>query len=138
MADPYATHEDYTQLTLEPLEATEEQDQVDALLAQASALMRIKVPGLDGRILAGTFDVVLAVGICVQVVQRYLDNPTRAAQSGTGPFTKSWASANARGLWLTDDELDTLAPPPPVGRVRGVGTIRLNTPVTPRCGWGRR
>ena len=130
MADPFATSEDYelrTGQTLDP----DRKPQVTALLGDASELIREHSPGIDDRMAATppSPSQSLVAGICVRMVVRYLANPELAAAASSGPFAKSWASNNARGLWLTDDELAVLNPPAATTTARGVGNIRVGTVV---------
>lgn len=128
MAVAYARAAEFAERTGQVLSAAE-QMQIEALLGEASALMRAHSADLDERLAATTTEETLVTGICIRVVARYLANPHQAAQVGTGPFTRAWAVANARGMWLTDDELADLAPPAPAGAARGVGTVRVGLAV---------
>lgn len=131
--DPFANSQEYAARTNQPL-SEQQQLQVSALLGDASALMRKHAPGLDARVTAGAVERALVVGTCVRVVERYLANPSLAAQVTVGPFSRAWAAANARGLFLTADELADLGPTLSAGRAAGVGTIRLGLAVGPARG----
>jgi hypothetical protein len=124
---PFATPDDYELITASTLSATQ-RAQVGALLLEISDLMRDNSEDLDGRLAAGTARASVAVGVAVRAVQRYLANPTQASQVTTGPFSRAYAVANARGLGLTDDDLAKLAPVAQPG-ARGVGSIRLGLTV---------
>lgn len=128
MPNPYANHRDYELRTGQP---SVHAPQVDVLLDEAAALVQASAPGLDERIDAGTIPMTLVTGICVRVVQRYLENPTRAIQLGTGPFIRGYSSNTAIGLALTDDEVASLNPPTAGGKPRGVGSFRTSVPVLP-------
>lgn len=124
----FANTEDYAARTGQTL--TDAQiTQVALLLEEASALMRGSSTDLDARMAAGQPAATLVTGICVRIVMRYLANPTQASQLTTGPFSRAYAAVNARGLYLTADDLADLAPPVQAGVARGVGTVRVGLPV---------
>lgn len=113
--------------------------QLGILLEEASALIRRNAPGIDERIglptSQGGVELVRVKGIACDIVFRYLANPSMASQIGDGPFTTAYAS-DARGLFLTPGEAAELNPAieTDTGRVPGVGSFRITTPVTPRQG----
>lgn len=126
MADPFADSDDYATRTGQVL-SDGQIAQVTALLEESSELIREHAAGLDARMAAGSPAVTLVTGVCVRVVQRYLANPTQASQLVKGPFSVAYAAANARGLYLTEDDLSGLLP---AGKAAaGVGTIRVGLPV---------
>lgn len=130
MADPFADSDDYATRTGQVL-SDAQIAQVTALLEESSELIREHAAGLDARMAAGSPPATLVTGVCVRVVQRYLANPTQASQLVKGPFSVAYAAANARGLYLTEDDLVGLIPPLATGKVRGVGTFRVGLPVSP-------
>lgn len=72
MAVPLIELADYTPFTGETL-TEEEQAQVQAIIRVASALLRAKVAGLDDRVLQGTVDRDLVVGVMVEAVANAFD-----------------------------------------------------------------
>lgn len=130
MADPYADNEDYAARTGQTLSAAQEA-QIDLLLAEVSEMIRARAVDVDARLEADPPTLALTVvqGVAIRAVQRYLANPTQAAQLVKGPFSAAYAAVNARGLWLTDDDLAELAPVPLAGITPGIGTIRLGRPM---------
>lgn len=131
-AAPYATAVEYAERTAQHLSDTQHV-QVTSLLAEASALMRANAGDLDGRIAAGLVERVVAEGVCVRIVHRYLANPTGVSSMTTGPFGQSWSNQQAAraGLYLTADDLAALVPAESgVGAV-SVGTIRVGLPTRP-------
>jgi hypothetical protein len=128
---PFADPGHYAVRTGQTLDSTQ-MAQVGVLLDEASALLRERVSDLDARLAAGTLAAAIPKGIVCDMVFRYIANPTRASSVGTGPFVSTYASVNARGLYVTDDELAALAPASAAGAGAGVGSIRLGLPVSPR------
>lgn len=118
---------------------------IDGLIAQASSLLRTRVPALDALIAryaadptdlgAVSSDTVAAV--LAGVVKKYLTNPGGlASETQTeGPFSKSTAYAlrsekERRGaLEITDDDIKALFPNRKKLRA---GTIRLRPALAPR------
>lgn len=82
------------------------QARAEVLIADASALARARVPGLPIPPPA------TAVGVICTAVLRALATPPDGNKSETvGGYTRTAAHAGG-GLYLTDDELDLLRPPP--------------------------
>jgi hypothetical protein len=116
------------------------------LLAYASALMRAAAPHTDTRVaqyaadpsIPGALDPVIPRMVCIQVVKRYLTNPTGASAQSIGPYSVSYVdryegtdgSANIRGgLQLTKSDLAALRPYSPRTKV---GSIRLAAALGPQ------
>lgn len=106
MADPFATVGDYvdrTGKTLTPVQQT----QVKALLADASALIRSRLkragapPGFQP-------DADMARAVAVAVVVRRMANPGGLRSRMVGGWQESYGEDG--GLYVTDDELDSLMP----------------------------
>lgn len=102
---PLATVADVQARTDVPL-TTEQQARVTVLIDDASALALARVPGLP------TPPPATAVGVISTAVLRALATPPDGNASETvGGYTRTAAHAGG-GLYLTDDELDLLRPPP--------------------------
>ena len=77
----------------------------ESLLEQASAMIRVNVPGIDVRV-AGSADWATTVaGIVVDAVLRVLRNPEGFVAENEGPFGVRRSDAAAGGqLFFTDQE----------------------------------
>ncbi|MET9816518.1 hypothetical protein [Streptomyces sp. NPDC006355] len=97
----FATVEDYEARAAATL-AGARRVQVEAYLADASALMRKHIP-------AGfTPDAETLVAICVAVVRRVIANPGGRRQRTIGQYSETLGEDG--GLYLTEDEIDQLKP----------------------------
>lgn len=105
MAEAYATVGDYRART--PGALTDEQrDQITALLADASALIRSKIP-------AGVSpDPDLTRALCVAIVKRAVVNPggLRQRSMTIGGYTESATLTDSGGLYISDAEVALLNP----------------------------
>jgi hypothetical protein len=75
MAEPFAIPGDVAVLLGRDLTAAEH-DMVSARLDQASAMIRLQVPGLDGRIASGVLSSTVVAGVAADMVLRVVHNPT--------------------------------------------------------------
>lgn len=141
-ATPFAEAAAYMIRTGQQLTANETV-RVATWLADASAIMRAQVVDLDANIESGLVAPVVAEGVCVRMVERYLTNPTGASSKSetSGPFSESlsWTQQGGRmGLYLTAEELVALSPVDPTSGPGSVGTVRVGLPIRPRDRSGRR
>lgn len=105
MTMPLATVADVAARTDVEL-SIEQQARVAVLIADATALARARVATLS------TPPPATAVGVICTAVLRALSAPPDGNKSETvGGYTRTAAHAGG-GLYLTDDELDLLRPPP--------------------------
>lgn len=110
MAD-FATFEDIESIW-RPLNDSE-QTAATERLAEASALLRILVPGIDDRAAADPNLAILAKAKVVNAVFRVMRNPMGAKQlqEAAGPFSHSMSGmdgSGSNGVFFTDDELMVL------------------------------
>jgi hypothetical protein len=104
-----------------------ERDRASVLIADASAIVVVKVPDLPQPPPA------TAVGVICTAVLRALASPADGNKSETvGTYTRT-AAHEGGGLYLTDEELDLLRAPRPAPR--GAFTI-WTVPPTPQAGGG--
>jgi hypothetical protein len=86
---------------------------VNALLADAQAVVLSEFPAIQDRIEAGTLPQGVLTMVQVRMVSRVLRNPENLTywQQNTGPFGqgKNYGSGNT-DIWLTDEERNLLAP----------------------------
>lgn len=77
----------------------------ETLCLDASALLRARFPGIDGRITSGDLDPYVAVMVCAGMVKRALVTPDDGVSQESetaGPFTRSQSFANPmRTVFLT-------------------------------------
>lgn len=108
----WATYADVTDRWVGPGEPNDE-DLVNALIADAEAVILSVYPKIQDRIDAETLPVGVVTMVVVRMVSRVLRNPENLTywQMNTGPFGqgKNYGSNNA-DIWLTDDEKGLLAP----------------------------
>lgn len=108
------------------------------LLADASAVIRAKVPDVDTRIGNGKLDPALPRLVTVNMVLRVLRNPRAIRSETVGPYSATYDPALTGGFMvLTADELALLAAPVTVNpaattaTVPGVGSIALRPALAP-------
>lgn len=100
MAEAYATVDDYTARTPGPSLTDQQRVQVDALLVDASAIMRGKVP-------AGIVpDPDTARAICVKIVKRAVINAGGRRSRTIGGYAETLTDSG--GLYITDEEINDL------------------------------
>lgn len=97
-----------------PLSASE-QLVAAALLGDASAVMRARVPSLDDRVDDDTLDVALPRSVCVQMVLRVLRNPDGLVSEQIDDYGIRRSESAAGSLHITDDELALLTESPGSG-----------------------
>ena len=126
MAD-YATVADVTS-RWRPLTAAET-TVAGALLADASAILRARVPRLDDRVDDDTLDAALPRSVCVQMVLRVLRNPDGLISEQIDDYGIRRADSAAGSLHVTSDELALLTEAPGSG-----AAFTIAPAYTP--GWG--
>ncbi len=106
----------------------DEENQVEALLRMASAMLRGAVPSVDARIAAGSLDAQTVADVVAAMVTRALRNPQGVKQETIGPVSYSTDPRVAAGyLYVDAAELALLAPVSTGAGARGgVGSIRLH------------
>lgn len=86
---------------------------VDALLADAQAVILAEFPAIQDRITSGALAQGVLTMVQVRMVSRVLRNPENLTywQQNTGPFGqgKNYGTGNT-DIWLTDEERELLAP----------------------------
>lgn len=86
---------------------------VDALIADAEAVILSEFPAIQGRIDAGTLPLQVVQLVTVRMVSRVLRNPEGLTywQQNTGPFgqARNYGTAGS-DIWLTTEEEQMLAP----------------------------
>lgn len=100
-----------------------------ALLADAEAELRSRVPLLQERLDSGLLDPALVVRVLCAMVLRVLRNPEglRQQSESIDDYTRSWTVDSARSagaLYLDPSEIELLLPAPAGLRV---GTVQLGT-----------
>lgn len=80
MLNPFADYIDVEAIWVGKTLDSQEQVAADALIARASAIVRIKIPDVDVRIAAGTLDEVLVRGVVSDMVKQVMINPTALRQ----------------------------------------------------------
>lgn len=80
-----------------------------ALLGDASALLRARVPGLDARLADATLDRALVVPVVCAMVRRVLANPDGVVAETVGGYSYRRSDALDGRLEPTADELALLA-----------------------------
>ena len=115
MGTPFATPSDVAARLNTTFDEGQTQ-QCTLLLADVSALMRTKSPGLDDRIASGEVDSDLALAVACQIVIRVtsaVDHGGSAVLGETYPeYAYQLAQAASHGLAMTDDEIDLLSGSP--------------------------
>lgn len=124
MGEVYATVDDLV-AAWRPL-SDAEWARAEKLLEYASNRVRVKVPGIDAALVAGTIDALTVEEIVVTAVKRAMVGGDREGvtqtSEGAGPFSRGESYANPMGnLYLTDQETRDLGGNPG-GRAR---TMRL-------------
>lgn len=108
----WATYADVTDRWVGPGEPNDE-DLVNALIADAEAVILSEYPQIQDRIDAETLPIGVVTMVVVRMVSRVLRNPENLTywQQNTGPFGqgKNYGSDNA-DIWLSLDEKNMLAP----------------------------
>ncbi|WP_333770940.1 hypothetical protein [Streptomyces sp. IBSBF 2435] len=105
MAD-FATADDVNARLLGRDLTAAERAKVPNLLADASAIMRREVPGLDQPAPPAT-----ALGVCCAMVLRVVTNPEGKRQQSIDDYSYTTDSARSTGLlYLSDAERDLLQP----------------------------
>jgi hypothetical protein len=139
---PFASPQDFADFVTPDVDTSN----AALLLAYASALIRAATPHTDMRValyatdpsIPGALDPMIPRMVCIQVVKRYLTNPTGASAQTIGPYSVSYVdryegtdgSANIRGgLQLTKSDLAALRPYSPRTKV---GSIRLAAALGPQ------
>lgn len=92
--------------------APTDQDLVNALIADAEAVVLSEFPKIQDRIDAGTLALpVVKMVVCRQVI-RVLRNPENLTywQQNTGPFGQGRTFGKENDIWLTSDEEELLSP----------------------------
>lgn len=86
---------------------------VQALIADAEAIVLAEYPGIQARINANTLSQSVVVMVVCRMVSRVLRNPEALTywQQNTGPFGqgKNYGADNA-DIWMTQQEVELLAP----------------------------
>jgi hypothetical protein len=136
MPDPFATPGDVAAVW-RPLSDAEEAVAM-RLLAYASTLIRVRVPGVDDRVEAGDLDPTLPEMVAVDMVLRAMRRPAgvKSVTDTVGPYThsESYADAVSSGLLsLSGDELGLLTAPDDIPAAP-VGSFKLD----PGLVWDRR
>ena len=88
-------------------------DLVNALIADAEAVVLAKYPKIQDRINADTLPLSTVVMVVCRMVSRVLRNPEGLSyvQQATGPFSqaKNYAGS-ASDIWMSADEIELLSP----------------------------
>lgn len=130
MAAPLASSDDVADLW-RPLSVAETA-KANILIAQASALLRRAVSGLDTLVSSGAVDATLVTMVVTNAVLRVMQNPAGVTQQTAGPEAASWTGARAAGkVVITADEIATILPVSTVPTVDGafVGTAWVRNPL---------
>ncbi len=112
MAEPFAVHTDLEARWRTLSQA--ERERADVLLADASAIIRSTVKGIDAKIAANELDEIVPKAIACAMVKRVLQAPAdmdgvTQAQQSAGPFSQGISFANPSGdLYLTKAEMKRL------------------------------
>lgn len=112
--------------------------QVASWLARLSAMVRLKLPTIDTRIIASPDLGVLARGVLVDAVLRVLRNPDGKVQESIDDYSYRRADAVADGsLYLTEDEWALLAEPGSAVASNSFTIVPYGVPDTARYGYRR-
>lgn len=130
MADPFATAADVA-ARWRPLTSAEE-TVADALLIDASLLIRARFPGIDGEVTSGQVDPAVLVAVTANMVKRAMIAPADGISQeseSTGPFSHSQSYANPMGnVFLTAAEITMILGYQPAGQ--SVGFVNDTTQCT--------
>lgn len=89
-------------------------DLVEALIADAEAVVLAEYPLIQNRIDAETLPLSTVVMVVTRMVSRVLRNPESLtyAQQNTGPFgqIKNYGGSDRTDIWLSAEEIKLLAP----------------------------
>lgn len=126
MAQPLAVADDVVEI-FRPL-TEQEATNTTAMLRYVSALIRSKVPNLDGRVSAGTLDPDLVVLAAIMPVKRVLMNQegVRQKSENTGPFSDSFTLDSAISSGLLYVSVDDVAELLPKVTTRRFGSINVS------------
>jgi hypothetical protein len=107
----WATFQDVTDRWVGQNEPTDE-DQVNALIQDAEAIVLKEFPRIQDRIDAGTLPLAIVTMVVCRMVSRVLRNPENLTywQQQTGPFGQGRTFGKETDIWLTSDEEELLAP----------------------------
>lgn len=123
MAD-FATVDDVNDRLLGRDLTAAERAKVPTLIADASAIMRREVPGVDDPAPPAT-----AVGVCCAMVLRVVTNPVGKRQEQVDDYSYTVDSSRSTGnLYLSDEERDLLDP-----RTTAGSKSFSITPTAPSC-----
>ena len=88
-----------------------EQVTASTLLGRVSSLIRLRLPGIDARIVADQNLADLVLGVAVDAVLRVLRNPEGLVQESVGGYSYSRAAGTTGGgLYVSNQEWALLAP----------------------------
>lgn len=119
--DPFATPEDIERVRGDF--DTRERDAAGELLEEASARLRVRVPGIDDRIAGGSLDPVIPKGIVRRMVIDVLNNPEQYVSEQIDDAVYRFdPELLRRRMTPTDDEVADLRPRS--GRRSPVGSVR--------------
>ena len=92
--------------------APDDEDLVNALIADAEAVILSEFPKIQDRITAGTLALPVVTMVVCRQVARVLRNPENLTywQQQTGPFGQGRTFGKESDIWLTSDEEEMLAP----------------------------
>lgn len=92
--------------------APTDSDLVNALIADAEAVILSEFPRIQDRITAGTLALNVVKMVVCRQVSRVLRNPENLTywQQQTGPFGQGRTFGKDSDIWLTSDEEELLAP----------------------------
>lgn len=118
MAVPFASAQDVAD-RWRPLTSAEEAV-ADTLVADASALIRARFPGIDAQVASGGIDAQILTAITANMVKRALiapaDGVTQQSES-VGPYSHSQTYANPLGnVFLTQADLTLILGYQPAGQ----------------------
>ena len=87
-------------------------DLLSALILDAEAVVLAEYPGIQARIDNSEISESVVVMVVSRMVTRILRNPENLTywQQNTGPFGQGRSFGQERDIWLTQDELNLLAP----------------------------
>ena len=87
-------------------------DLLSALILDAESVILAEYPGIQARIDSSDLSEQVVVMVVSRMVTRILRNPENLTywQQNTGPFGQGRSFGQERDIWLTQDELNLLAP----------------------------
>ena len=107
----YATVTDVQVRLGRPITSAAEIAQVTAWLTDVEALIKVRIPDLDQRVLAGQVDESIVSLVEAQVVVRKVKNPDGKQNERIDDYSYGLTTDAARGdLFLTDEEWALLLP----------------------------